>query len=186
MSLAGLQTTWLAALSPALPELAGQAIPMSASQAPTAMLPDNDWVSSSLSTPQPFLKLLLSSEASQEVAMEMGPQAEHDNDLGPGGVAVGARAPLDTRLAHVLSPRKDVRAQLRRIEGPEQEQGFLPTCPARSLSLSRIHRALKIQGLFGSNRRMLSKWVQPQGKGREHYKQTACHRSYIPPHRSGV
>lgn len=48
MSLAGLQTTWLAALSPALPELAGQAISMRASQAPAAMLPDNDWVSSSL------------------------------------------------------------------------------------------------------------------------------------------
>lgn len=48
MSLAGLQTTWLAALSPSPPELAGQAIPMSASQAPAAMLPDNDWVSSSL------------------------------------------------------------------------------------------------------------------------------------------
>lgn len=48
VSLAGLQTTWLAALSPALPELTGQVIPMSASQAPTAMLPDNEWVSSSL------------------------------------------------------------------------------------------------------------------------------------------
>lgn len=48
MSLAGLQTTWLAALSPALPELASQANPVSVSQAPTAMLPDNDWVSSSL------------------------------------------------------------------------------------------------------------------------------------------
>lgn len=48
MSLAGLQTTWLAALSPALPEPTGQTIPMSASQAPIAMLPDNEWVSSSL------------------------------------------------------------------------------------------------------------------------------------------
>lgn len=48
MSLAGLQTTWLAALSPALPEPTGQTIPMSASQAPTAMLPDNEWVSSTL------------------------------------------------------------------------------------------------------------------------------------------
>lgn len=48
MSLAGLQTTWLVALSPSPPELAGQAIPMSASQAPAATSPDNDWVSSSL------------------------------------------------------------------------------------------------------------------------------------------
>lgn len=111
------------------------------------------------------MKLLLSSEASQEVAMEMGPQAEHDNDLGQGGAAVGARAPLDTRLAHVLSPRKNVKAQLRRTEGPEQGQGFLPTCLAGSLPLSRTYRALKIQCLFGSNCRMLPKWVQPWGRG---------------------
>lgn len=48
MSLAALQTTWLAAPSLALPELAGQAIPMSALKPPTAMLPDNEWVSNSL------------------------------------------------------------------------------------------------------------------------------------------
>lgn len=63
--------------------------------------------------PQPSLKLLLSSEASQEVAMEMGPQAEHDNDLGQEGATVGVSALLDTRPAHVLSPRKDVRRRTR-------------------------------------------------------------------------
>lgn len=48
VSLAGLQTTWPAALSPSLPEPSGQAMLMSASQAPTATLPDNEWVSGSL------------------------------------------------------------------------------------------------------------------------------------------
>lgn len=165
MSLAGLQTTWLAALSPALPEPAGQAIPVSASLKP--LLPCSQTMTGSpVPFPQPFLKLLLSSEASQEVAMEMGPQAEHDNDLGQGGAAVGARALLDTRPAHVLSPRKDAGTQLRRVEGPEQGQGFLPTCPAGSLlPLSRAYRALKTQCLFCSNRRMLPEWAQPWGEG---------------------
>lgn len=110
--------------------------------------------------PQPFLKLLVSSEASQEVAMEMGPQAEHDNDLGQGGAAVGASALLDTRPAHVLSPRKDVRTQLRRTEGPEQEQGFLPTRPAGSLPLSRAYRAL-----FRSNCKDAAKVGAALGEG---------------------
>lgn len=80
--------------------------------------------------------------------MEMGPQAEHDNDLGQEGAAVGASALLDTRPAHVLSPRENVR---RRTKGPSNLPYWL-LAPQQGIQ--------KIQCLLGSNWKMLPKWLQ--------------------------
>lgn len=121
--------------------------------------------------PQPSLKLLLSSEASQEVAMEMGPQAEHDNDLGQEGATVGVSALLDTRPAHVLSPRKDVRRRTR-----DQSKGrvsFQPAMLASCPSAGHTENPVCARQQLEDAARVASAL-----RGGEHCKQMACHRSY--------
>lgn len=61
--------------------------------------------------------------------MEMGPQAEHDNDLGQGGAAVGASALLDTGPAHVLSPRKGCESSAKEDRGTRAGAGLPSNLP---------------------------------------------------------
>lgn len=97
--------------------------------------------------------------------MEIGPQAEHDNDLGQGGAAVGASALLDTGPAHVLSPRKGCESSGKQDLGTKQRQGFLPTCPAGSLPLSRAHRALKPSACSAATAGCCQSRCSPGGRG---------------------
>lgn len=61
--------------------------------------------------------------------MEIGPQAEHDNDLGQGGAAVGASALLDTGPDHVLSPRKGCESSGKQDQGTRAEAGLPSNLP---------------------------------------------------------